>query len=1188
MSFFDDPRERQKVIRDLKALNKLYARLGKQQIGFEFAGATKADAEKLVDLLDQAKAESQDLNDGFLGISESIKNITREWSTGFADPTKEATKSMQKLRGISQQMADDFDKINRLELKQLKDTLTNAKKEKKKLEEIRRELEQKVKLGEKITENEKALLDNLKSEYDVVEELVKKTEERLNKEKKIQKNLGITGQLFKGLTNTLSKFGVTAEHFEEMNESMREAAENGGKLSVLGAGIKGLFKGLGKALKDPVVQLTLIVKAVKFLVDTMKMVNNEVWSLSKGFGIAGNEADELYSKFNAIGDSANSIYYFTDELIANQTRLNKEVGMNLDLNEQNAKTFQDLTLYMGYSEESAAKLFRTSVALNVPYNQAYDRIAGIVSETDKQTGVYVQMNTIVDDIANASAGVRSSFKGNFDNMVKAAHAARRMGMSLEDVANSGRDLLNFTETAQKEIRAEQFLGMDLNVFKLQQAVLSRDLNTQAEERERLIKQTMGRALGNKKALEATADLLGMSSEEYLKAAEQIKTTGHLKEEQLDVAKSSQEEMSKVGKEAQALDRSFDKATRGLKKSLLPVVEALTPLIIGAAEAIGGLGTFLQTDIGQMLLKLAGWVGAGFLVFKGFNALKDLFLGKRGSNMANPEYVFNMNESGGMPGNNKMRFNLKTAMFKGNVTKYLTKNSGLRRTIQRLTIKTFGKNKIAKKLYNAIGNAKVQGKVSRKFADLTRKTINKFSSQTGEKLVAKFGTNNMSKIMKMAETGRYAKGTIIGGKKVGGQIISKTLQQQAAKTTTKNLSKQAKQQGVKVVQRRVGQKVTQEAEEQILKQTGKQVMKKTGKTIGKKIMGKIPLIGIGAELYFAGTDAASGQQDQYDPVTGEKIYDDLVRDDMGKGEAFTYSLLTGGKNRGTVVSDLTNYIAGEELIEKGGAADEALGVGTATASGAATGAAIGAGIGVWFFGVGAPIGAAIGGVIGGAAGFISETWKLLSDEDSNLRQWLSRTWDSVSSWFSETWDSVSTWFGETWDDVSNWFSDKWDQFSNWWDDFTTSAWDSVTSLLDDISDWASDTASDVSDGLEDAWDATVDFFTFGSNGGLTAMANGGITAMANGGVSGAPDGRGVMGSIISKPLVLPSPGGTANSAVIPLPDGRSVPVTMYGGSEEIDRQIVQTVNQIKQSFMEGKNVYINNLEVGKSSSKIGNR
>ena len=77
MSFFDDPRERQKVIRDLKALNKLYARLGKQQIGFEFAGATKADAEKLADLLDQAKAEAQDLNDGFLGISESIKNITR-------------------------------------------------------------------------------------------------------------------------------------------------------------------------------------------------------------------------------------------------------------------------------------------------------------------------------------------------------------------------------------------------------------------------------------------------------------------------------------------------------------------------------------------------------------------------------------------------------------------------------------------------------------------------------------------------------------------------------------------------------------------------------------------------------------------------------------------------------------------------------------------------------------------------------------------------------------------------------------------------------------------------------------------------------------------------------------------------------------------------------------------------------
>jgi hypothetical protein len=113
-------------------------------------------------------------------------------------------------------------------------------------------------------------------------------------------------------------------------------------------------------LSDPLVIITMIVKSVKFLVGIFSHVLKLTNKIGQSVGIAGAAAENLKAQIHAAGDLSGDIFYNTEEMIGAYDKLNKAAGMNLRFNAENAKTFQDLTLYMGVSEDAAAQLFKIS------------------------------------------------------------------------------------------------------------------------------------------------------------------------------------------------------------------------------------------------------------------------------------------------------------------------------------------------------------------------------------------------------------------------------------------------------------------------------------------------------------------------------------------------------------------------------------------------------------------------------------------------------------------------------------------------------------------------------------------------------------------------------------------------------------------------------------------------------------
>ena len=98
-----------------------YKALGEEKIELDFETAGVDDIKLIKEYLSEAKTLTADLNEGFGGMETSIKNIVREWKTGFADPTKAATKSFTKLQSLSQKFSDDANNITKMKGKEVDD-----------------------------------------------------------------------------------------------------------------------------------------------------------------------------------------------------------------------------------------------------------------------------------------------------------------------------------------------------------------------------------------------------------------------------------------------------------------------------------------------------------------------------------------------------------------------------------------------------------------------------------------------------------------------------------------------------------------------------------------------------------------------------------------------------------------------------------------------------------------------------------------------------------------------------------------------------------------------------------------------------------------------------------------------------------------------------------------------------------
>lgn len=187
----------------------------------------------------------------------------------------------------------------------------------------------------------------------------------------------------------------------------------------------------------------------------------------------------------------------------------------------------------------------------------------------------------------------------------------------------------------------------------------------------------------------------------------------------------------------------------------------------------------------------------------------------------------------------------------------------------------------------------------------------------------------------------------------------------------------------------------------------------------------------------------------------------IRQGMGSFAGGTFGALTGGAEKGSMLSD---YVG----IEKGSGADEAMGVAGSAGRGALAGAAIGSVVPV----VGTAIGAAVGGIVGG----VTETVKLLSDPDSQFRKTIGGWGESISEFASSSGKTLAGWGSS----MGGFFSSTFSKIG----DMASSAWGGIKSLGSNIMGGISGAASSIGSSISNGVSNVGDFFGLAEGGIVT--------------------------------------------------------------------------------------------------------
>ena len=554
--------------------------------------------------LTNAQRHFAEMNSSFDDLSQQFKNVIDDLKK-FDSTSSRINKSFKTLGGLADKLKYDAEDISRLNKKDLESLDKKARIELSNLKARKEELDAKFKsqnlskieidqyreLQELIDEN--GQLTNDENNY--IKQLLKLTRERLEEEEKINKALGISGKIVDGIVGALDKLGISSDFFENLKENMRDTAKSGDKWAVVMTGAKGIVKGIGDALKDPVTQLTILLKVINFFKDAALTANTQIIQLGKSLGTS---AESFRENLVGIESASSNINVTTANLTEAFGQLAESTGLAYEYTADQLVTQVKLTKQVGLQADEAAQIQKFGVLTGKTSEETYQSfVKGLVASRN-QFKVGVDIKKTLAEAAKVSGQLAANLGYNPERIAKAVVAMKAFGTTLEQTKSQGEALLNFESSLESELKAELLTGQQLNLERARAAALMGDQVKLAEE---LTSQGMTLekfSSMNVLAQKSYAEALGLSADQL---SDQLQKQKQAQESGKSLAQITEEEAAQA-LERQTIQDQFNQSITKLQS------------LIGNLLA-GPLGTMLD-----VLVKILNVVN---LILKPFTLLANL-------------------------------------------------------------------------------------------------------------------------------------------------------------------------------------------------------------------------------------------------------------------------------------------------------------------------------------------------------------------------------------------------------------------------------------------------------------------------------------------------------------------------------------------------------------------------------------
>lgn len=547
-----NPNELQRINDLLKSIDDLYKKIGTENPFKNFNSRNFTDAATAIgqleiglrgakDLFNSLTDDAQELYGAFKGIVNEIKNSNSS--------IKDSVKSYNKLGELARKLRDDEKGIHELSGKELKTIQSKLESEVQNLrlaqemsklrkQELDRKLRDRTISSKELKERRalgKTIHANnlfLKESNGLLDGLNEKSQKRLEKEKEINKKMGLGGALLSSLSKKLP--GPLAEHLklDEVTKKMEDVAKKGGGgLKVMGAGLKAaggnMMSGMMSGSNPYLLIGGLLVKIAKFFIDAMFGADKQVTDLAKNLNISKESARgvrdaafKIKENFSALVEVQKGNLLLQTEIVDTQIKFNNVLGMSVNLisgfgleGQQVVAQLANMVSYLQLSDDELKGITNLYANTGKQIDNIKFQILGTARQQKMLTGLQIDERKVLKDVLTTSNAIRLSMKGGMDALIKSVAESQKLGKSLNELSRIGESLLNFEQSISSELEAELLLGRDLNLERARGAYFSGDMKSFQEEVNRLVKESGPDFKKNVIAQQALASALGISREE---------------------------------------------------------------------------------------------------------------------------------------------------------------------------------------------------------------------------------------------------------------------------------------------------------------------------------------------------------------------------------------------------------------------------------------------------------------------------------------------------------------------------------------------------------------------------------------------------------------------------------------------------------------------------------------------------
>jgi hypothetical protein len=307
------------------------------------------------------------------------------------------------------------------------------------------------------------------------------------------------------------------------------------------------------------------------------------------------------------------------------------------------KTTTALSKQFGIAEGTSVKFLKTLGGISGNSASSQKSMIGFAQKMAQASGV--PLGKIMEDVANASDDVRVYVGSSAVSMIKAATAARMMGIDMNKAAATAEKLLNFESSIASELKASALLGQNVNFNYARQLAFNKDIIGANKEILKITKQVNFNQL-NPIQQKAYADAAGKSVSELQDMLTQEKNIQLVRNGTNENAKKAlanyermmqlkDEEAKNEGKvaEQEILRKANQERMNQLQNKFNQMMSQLAEPIMDILSPLFDLGVFILDLLGPvfkltgLLFKVLSPISLISKTFKIMDRLTDGLFGK---------------------------------------------------------------------------------------------------------------------------------------------------------------------------------------------------------------------------------------------------------------------------------------------------------------------------------------------------------------------------------------------------------------------------------------------------------------------------------------------------------------------------------------------------------------------------------